>query len=316
MTTSNTAKALHAAFVRSTRAFSTSTVHRHAGWHAGPKTGLPVNDPRFKPNEARMKKGLPQRRPIDGVKHIVAVSSGKGGVGKSTTAVNLALGLANLKQRVGILDVDLYGPSIPRLMNLRDTTPELDPQNRLIPLSNYGVQCMSMGFLVKEEDPIVWRGLMVMKALDQLLRQVVWDNVDVLVVDMPPGTGDTQLSLTQQVPLSGAVIVSTPQDIALLDVTKGINMFKKVEVPILGLVENMSHFICPNCRHESHIFGHPTNLDHKARALGIDVIGRIPLTEQICELSDAGKPVVLAARDGDEAKAYMALAESVLNKLH
>ncbi|KNE68331.1 hypothetical protein AMAG_12991 [Allomyces macrogynus ATCC 38327] len=258
--------------------------HRH---HDGQLTGLPVNDPRFKPNEARMKQGLPQRRPIDGVKHIVAVSSGKGGVGKSTTAVNLALGLANLKQRVGLLDVDLYGPSIPRLMNLRDTAPELDPQNRLIPLSNDGIQCMSMGFLVKEEDPIVWRGLMVMKALDQLLRQVVWDNADVLVVDMPPGTGDMQLSLTQQVPLSGAVIVSTPQDIALLDVTKGINMFKVVEVPILGL----------------------------ARALGIDVIGRIPLTEKICELSDAGKPVVLAARDGDEAKAYTALAELVLNQL-
>ncbi|KAI9172896.1 hypothetical protein H9P43_007027 [Blastocladiella emersonii ATCC 22665] len=278
--------------------------------------GLPTNtDHKFKPNADRMRQGLPAKRPIAGVKHVVAVSSGKGGVGKSTTAVNLAVAMAQRQKAVGILDADLYGPSIPRLMNLRNTEPAMDEHNRLLPLSNYGVQCMSMGFLVREEDPVVWRGMMIMKALEQLLRQVNWGSLDVLVVDMPPGTGDTQLTLTQQIPLAGAVIVSTPQDIALLDVIKGVNMFKKVEVPLLGLVENMSHFACPKCHHESHIFGDPANLAAKAAKLGMDVIGRIPLTEAVCTLSDAGKPPVVAAPDSAEARAYRELADKVLAQL-
>ncbi|ORZ40942.1 P-loop containing nucleoside triphosphate hydrolase protein [Catenaria anguillulae PL171] len=284
--------------------------------------GLPTNtDSKFKPNPERMRQGLPQKRPIAGVKHVVAVSSGKGGVGKSTTAVNLAVALSQRNKSVGILDADLYGPSIPRLMNLRNTEPMLDEHNRLLPLSNYGVQCMSMGFLVREEDPVVWRGMMgrhnfldfmIMKALEQLLRQVNWGSLDVLVIDMPPGTGDTQLTLTQQIPISGAVIVSTPQDIALIDVVKGVNMFKKVQVPLLGLVENMSHFVCSNCNHTSHIFGSSDKLQAKAAALDMQVIGRIPLTEQLCEMSDAGKPVTVLAKDGPESRAYFELADRVL----
>ncbi|KAL7753444.1 hypothetical protein RI367_001219 [Sorochytrium milnesiophthora] len=250
--------------------------------------GLPKPDP--KPNVARMMKGLPQKRPIDGVRHVVAVASGKGGVGKSTTAVNLSLALMSERLRVGLLDADLFGPSIPRMMNLSGT-PDLTSRNLMRPLTNYGVKCMSMGFLVGESDPVVWRGLMVMKALEQLLRQVDWGELDVLVVDMPPGTGDTQLTICQQVPLSGAVIVSTPQDIALIDAKKGVNMFKKVGVPILGIVENMSFFVCPSCKHESHIFGHHSKLEAAARSLDIDVLARVPLEEQVCELSDVGRPI-------------------------
>ncbi|XP_075699961.1 iron-sulfur cluster transfer protein NUBPL isoform X2 [Rhinoderma darwinii] len=203
-----------------------------------------------------MSRGLPKQKPIPGVKHVVVVASGKGGVGKSTTAVNLALGIAasHHVKAVGLLDADIYGPSIPRMMNLKGN-PEVSDGNLMIPLVNYGIQCMSMGFLVEETTPIVWRGLMVMSAIERLLRQVDWGELDYLVIDMPPGTGDVQLSISQNIPISGAVIVSTPQDIALLDARRGAEMFHKVNVPVLGIVQNMSVFRCPKCDHETHIFG-------------------------------------------------------------
>ncbi|RMX46159.1 hypothetical protein pdam_00007832, partial [Pocillopora damicornis] len=191
----------------------------------------------------QMARGLPKKRPVDGVKHVVVVASGKGGVGKSTTSVNLALGMLASKQslRVGLLDADIYGPSIPKMMNLRGQ-PELTKENMMKPLVNFGVPCMSMGFLVEEGAPIVWRGLMVMSAVEKLIRQVAWGELDVLVIDMPPGTGDTQLSISQLIPISGAVIVTTPQDIALLDACRGTEMFRKVDVPVIGLIQNMSHY--------------------------------------------------------------------------
>uniref|UniRef100_G3P9Q3 Iron-sulfur cluster transfer protein NUBPL n=1 Tax=Gasterosteus aculeatus aculeatus TaxID=481459 RepID=G3P9Q3_GASAC len=221
----------------------------------------------------QMAKGLPRQKPIAGVKQVVVVASGKGGVGKSTTAVNLALGLlANdpLKS-VGLLDADVYGPSIPKLMNLKGN-PELSDDNLMIPLVNYGVPCMSMGFLVDDVAPIVWRGLMVMSAIERLLRHVDWGSLDYLVVDMPPGTGDVQLSISQNVPVAGAVIVSTPQDIALLDARRGAEMFRKVHVPVLGLVQNMSVFQCPKCDHRTHIFG-SDGARRLADTLGVQLLG-------------------------------------------
>ncbi|TWW72418.1 Iron-sulfur protein NUBPL [Takifugu flavidus] len=219
-----------------------------------------------------MAKGLPKQKPIAGVKQVIVVASGKGGVGKSTTAVNLALGLLanDPAKSVGLLDVDVFGPSIPKLMNLKGN-PELSDNNLMIPLTNYGVPCMSMGFLVEEAAPIVWRGLMVMSAIEKLLRQVEWGPLDYLVVDMPPGTGDVQLSISQNIPVSGAVIVSTPQDLALLDARRGAEMFRKVNVPVLGLVQNMSVFQCPNCQHQTHIFG-SEGARKLADSLGVQVL--------------------------------------------
>ncbi|ORX56758.1 nucleotide binding protein [Hesseltinella vesiculosa] len=266
------------------------------------------------PGIPRAQRGLPQKTSIPGVKNVIVISSGKGGVGKSTTAVNLALATAGMKHRVAILDADIFGPSVPKLMNLHGEPDLTETGDRLIPLVNYGVQCMSMGFLVDKEAPVVWRGLMVMKALQQLLYQVAWDNVDYLFVDMPPGTGDVQLTLSQQVIIDGAVIVSTPQDIALIDAVKGTNMFKKVNVPILGLVQNMSLFVCPNCQHESHIFGH----DGAARVadkLKIDFLGEVPLHADICELSDAGQPIVVSQPESPFAKHYRDIASNILSRL-
>ncbi|CAG8650081.1 43052_t:CDS:2, partial [Gigaspora margarita] len=263
--------------------------------------------------EARMRRGLPTKKSIHGVKHIIAVASGKGGVGKSTLAINLALAIASFRHRVGVLDADIFGPSIPRLLNLK-AEPQTSEKGDLIPLANFGVKAMSMGFLVGEDSPIVWRGLMeslniflltilVMKALQQLLHQVQWGELDLLVIDMPPGTGDTQLTISQQIVLDGIVIVSTPQDIALVDARKGANMFTKVNVPILGIVQNMSVFVCPNCQHKVHIFGQNGVLK-TSKEMGLDYLGDIPLDADICELSDFGTPVVVTKPDSFNAQCY------------
>jgi ATP-binding protein involved in chromosome partitioning len=242
---------------------------------------------------------------IPGVANIIAVASGKGGVGKSTTAVNLALALHAQGLKVGLLDADIYGPSMPRLMGLKGQ-PQL-ADNKLQPMQAYGVKVMSMGFLVDEDTPMIWRGPMVMSALSQMLKDVNWGELDVLVVDMPPGTGDAQLTMAQQVPLAGAVIVSTPQDLALIDARKGLNMFRKVDVPVLGLVENMSTFICPHCGGRSDIFAHGGARQEAAR-LSVPFLGEVPLTLAIREASDAGKPVVASDPASPAAEAYRAMA--------
>ncbi|HRJ62557.1 MAG TPA: iron-sulfur cluster carrier protein ApbC, partial [Azospirillaceae bacterium] len=257
----------------------------------------------------------PQQPPklAPGVKHIVAVASGKGGVGKSTTAANLALGMALNGLKVGLLDADIYGPSMPRMLGISGQPSSADGKI-LEPMENYGVKVMSMGFLVDEETPMIWRGPMVMSALQQMLRDVNWGTLDVLVVDMPPGTGDAQLTMAQSAPLAGAVIVSTPQDIALLDARKGINMFRKVDVPVLGVVENMSYFCCPNCGHRTDVFSHG-GARKEAERYGAEFLGEIPLDIVIRETGDAGQPVVAAQPDSDHAKAYRAIAKRVWEKI-
>jgi ATP-binding protein involved in chromosome partitioning len=258
--------------------------------------------------------GRPEARAlVPGVRSIVAVASGKGGVGKSTTAVNLALGLQAGGRSVGLLDADIYGPSAPRMMGISGKPTSRDGKV-LQPMENYGVRCMSMGFLVAEDTPMIWRGPMVMSALQQMLRDVAWGELDILVVDMPPGTGDAQLTMAQQVPLTGAVIVSTPQDIALLDARKGLNMFRKVDVPVFGIVENMSYFICPNCGHRSEIFSHG-GARREAERLGVDFLAEIPLDPVIRETSDAGQPIVITQPDSPHAKSYRALADRVWDKV-
>ena len=250
---------------------------------------------------------------VPGVRHIVAVASGKGGVGKSTTATNLALALAAKGLRIGILDADIYGPSQPRMMGISGRPGSPDGKT-LTPMQNYGVKVMSMGFLVAEDTPMIWRGPMVMSALEQMLRDVAWGELDVLVVDMPPGTGDAQLTMAQRVPLAGAVIVSTPQDIALLDARKGLNMFRKVDVPVLGVIENMSYHVCSNCGHVEHIFSHG-GARAEAERMGTDFLGELPLHIAIRETSDGGRPIVVSAPDGEHAKAYRAIADKVWAKL-
>uniref|UniRef100_A0A4W5MVX6 Iron-sulfur cluster transfer protein NUBPL n=1 Tax=Hucho hucho TaxID=62062 RepID=A0A4W5MVX6_9TELE len=313
-----------------------------------------------------MARGLPKQKPIAGVKQVIVVASGKGGVGKSTTAVNLALGLTandpvrkapllictfcyyccipifaqmgmqnhdnfslcfttlstqslfiflfcTQSKTVGILDADVYGPSVPKLMSLKGN-PELTDNNLMRPLMNFGIPCMSMGFLVEDVAPIVWRGLMVMSAIEKLLRQVDWGLLDYLVIDMPPGTGDVQLSITQNIPIAGAVIVSTPQDIALLDARRGAEMFRKVNVPVLGIVQNMSVFQCPKCNHQTHIFG-ADGARALADTLGVQVLGDIPLHLSIREMSDRGQPVVVSSPDSPEAEAYRKVATAVVQRL-
>jgi ATP-binding protein involved in chromosome partitioning len=250
---------------------------------------------------------------IPGVEAIIAVASGKGGVGKSTTAVNLALGLRDLGLKVGILDADIYGPSMPKLLGIRER-PESAGGNRLRPIERYGMPVMSIGFLIEEETPMIWRGPMVMSALTQMLREVEWGTVDVLVVDMPPGTGDAQLTMAQQVPLKGAVIVSTPQDLALIDARRGIAMFRRVNVPVLGIVENMSTFVCPHCGSRSDIFGHG-GARREADRLGVPFLGEVPLDIAIREKSDAGSPVVSAAADNPLAQYYRDIAVRVRDGL-
>ncbi|MDX2104044.1 MAG: iron-sulfur cluster carrier protein ApbC [Alphaproteobacteria bacterium] len=255
----------------------------------------------------------PSKALVPGVSFIVAVASGKGGVGKSTTAINLAMGLAVKGLKVGLLDADIYGPSMPRMMGLAGR-PDTKDGKLLIPKKNHGVSCMSIGFLVPEDSPMIWRGPMVMSAIEQMLGQVDWGTLDILIIDMPPGTGDAQLTLSQRVPLSGAVIVSTPQDIALLDARKGLNMFRKVEVPVLGIVENMSYFLCPNCGHRSEIFAHG-GARREAGTLGVDFLAEIPLDPVIRETSDGGHPIVISRPDSPHAAAYRGLADAVWAKV-
>ncbi|WJW76057.1 iron-sulfur cluster carrier protein ApbC [Thiohalobacter sp. IOR34] len=251
--------------------------------------------------------------PIKGIKNIIAVASGKGGVGKSTTAVNLALALSAEGAKVGLLDADIYGPSQPRMLGISGK-PESRDGKTLEPLVSYHIQAMSIGFLVDEETPMIWRGPMVTQALQQLLGDTNWDDLDYLVIDLPPGTGDTQLTLAQQVPVSGAVIVTTPQDIALLDARKGLKMFEKVEVPVLGIVENMSIHICSNCGHEEHIFGEGGG-ERMAEQYDVDFLGALPLDIRIREETDSGKPTVVAEPDSRIAQIYRDIARRTAAKL-
>jgi ATP-binding protein involved in chromosome partitioning len=274
-----------------------------AGGPAGPPPEMP---------KAGGSKGPPPPLELDGIKSIVAVASGKGGVGKSTVAVNLALGLKRLGLKVGLLDGDIYGPSQPRMLGITER-PEADGE-KIMAAEAYGIKVMSMGFLIAEDAPMIWRGPMVSGALTQMFTDVTWGELDVLIVDMPPGTGDAQLTLAQRVPVTGAVIVSTPQDIALIDARKGLQMFRKVGVPVFGIVENMSQFHCPNCGHESHIFGHGGARD-TAKALDTAFLGEIPLHLDIRETSDGGTPIIESRPESAEADAFTAIAEKVYDML-
>jgi ATP-binding protein involved in chromosome partitioning len=247
------------------------------------------------------------------VKHIIAVASGKGGVGKSTVAANLAVALAQAGQKIGLLDADIYGPSQPRMMGLSGQKPGGE-EGLIEPLTAHGVKVISIGFMIKEEAPLIWRGPMVQSAIVQLLRDVNWGELDILVVDMPPGTGDAQLTMAQKVPLSGAVIVSTPQDIALIDARKGLEMFRKVNVPVLGIIENMSTYICPSCGNEDHIFGHGGAREEAAK-LNAPFLGEIPLHKDIRAHGDNGVPVVAAQPDGAYAKSFAEIARQIINAL-
>jgi len=252
--------------------------------------------------------------PLPGVKHIIAVASGKGGVGKSTVACNLAVGLAKLGLKVGVLDADLFGPSMPQLFGIH-SKPSLAPDGqKLVPLESFGVKVMSIGFLIEEGAPVVWRGPMVISALNQLLREVVWGELDVLVVDMPPGTGDTQLTMAQNVPLAGAVIVSTPQDLALIDARRGIAMFGQVKVPLLGVVENMSYFLCPHCGQRTDVFSHG-GARREAEKLGVPFLGEVPLDIVIRANSDDGRPVVASLPESTHARAFLEIARRVADTL-
>jgi ATP-binding protein involved in chromosome partitioning len=284
-----------------------------------PSAGAPRPTGGIAPVSAHRPHGAPGQSPIakqaevPGVAAVIAVASGKGGVGKSTTALNLALGLRDQGLRVGLLDADIYGPSIPRLTGIREK-PQLNDAKKMIPLMRFGLAIMSIGFLVEEETAMIWRGPMVMSAITQMLRDVDWGTLDVLVVDMPPGTGDAQLTLAQNVPLKGAIIVSTPQDLALIDARRGIAMFRKVNVPVLGIVENMSYFQCPECGTRSDIFGHG-GARHEAERLGVPFLGEIPLHMSIRAMSDAGTPVVESEADGIHAGIYRAIGAKVREQL-
>jgi ATP-binding protein involved in chromosome partitioning len=244
---------------------------------------------------------------------VICVASGKGGVGKSTTAVNLALAFAAAGLRTGILDADIYGPSLPVMLGISER-PRSPDGKTLLPIEKYGLRCMSIGFMVAPDTPMIWRGPMVMGALEQMMRDVEWGALDMLVVDMPPGTGDAQLTLAQRVPLAGAVIVSTPQDLALLDARKGLNMFRRVDVPVLGIVENMSYFVCPHCGTRSEIFTHG-GARRAAEQMGVPFLGEIPLDMAIRETSDGGRPIVVADPESPHARAYRDIAERIRRQL-
>jgi ATP-binding protein involved in chromosome partitioning len=290
--------------------------HNHS--HSHPHSHAPGQRPGVQPVAAHRPPQSPQspmskQSEIPGVAAVIAVASGKGGVGKSTTALNLALGLRDLGLRVGLLDADIYGPSVPRLTGIHEK-PALDDNRKMIPIQRFGLSIMSIGFLVEEDTAMIWRGPMVMSAITQMLRDVAWGTLDILVVDMPPGTGDAQLTLAQNVPLKGAVIISTPQDLSLIDARRGLAMFRKVNVPVLGIVENMSYFQCPECGTRSDIFGHG-GARHEAERLGVPFLGEIPLHISIRTSSDAGNPVVASEPDGPHAAIYRAIGAQVRDQL-
>ena len=298
-----------------------------SGANGGGRAGQVRESPRVQQARARSGGGPPappaaapaagerrQMQQVAGIKHMIAVASGKGGVGKSTTAVNLALGLQAIGLKAGILDADIYGPSQPRLLGLSGR-PQVGAGNKLHPMEAYGLKAMSMGFLVDEGTPIIWRGPMVVSALTQMLRDVTWGDLDALVIDMPPGTGDVQLTMAQQVPLAGAIIVSTPQDLALIDARKGLNMFRKVDVPVLGIIENMSFFVCPKCGERSDIFGHG-GAKLEAEKLGIPFLGGVPLHMDIRKTSDEGQPIVATSPNGPHAQIYRDIATKAWAELN
>ncbi|UKJ73082.1 iron-sulfur cluster carrier protein ApbC [Azospirillum brasilense] len=291
------------------------TAHRPAGQGAAPQQSHGHSHGGHGHSHGGHSHGQPaeQKPLVPGVKAIVAVASGKGGVGKSTTASNLALAMAANGLKVGLLDADIYGPSMPRMLGISGRPTSRDGKI-LEPMENYGIKVMSMGFLVAEDTPMIWRGPMVMSALQQMLRDVNWGTLDVLVVDMPPGTGDAQLTMAQQVPLAGAIIVSTPQDIALLDARKGLNMFRRVDVPVLGIIENMSYFCCPNCGHRTDIFSHG-GARKEATDLGMEFLGEVPLHLDIRETSDQGQPIVVSQPESEHAKVYRGIAKRVWEKI-
>ena len=285
------------------------TAHREAGTqpsphaHAGHSHG-------YSHDHAGAQTGVEQM--ASPATHIVAVASGKGGVGKSTTAINLALGFAALGKKTGILDADIYGPSLPRLLGINQRPETKD--KKLVPIDAWGLKAMSIGFLVEEDSPTIWRGPMVMSALQQMLTDVAWGELDILVIDMPPGTGDAQLTLSQRAALAGAVIVSTPQDLALIDARKGLNMFRRVDVPVLGIIENMSYFLCPDCGGRADIFG-TGGAEAEAARMGVPFLGHVPLEMEIRKTSDEGTPVVASAPDGPHALIYKQIAASVTSQL-
>jgi ATP-binding protein involved in chromosome partitioning len=278
--------------------------HRHAPGVAPVASHRPPHSPTSP---------MSKQAEIPGIAAVIAVASGKGGVGKSTTALNLALGLRDLGLRIGLLDADIYGPSVPRLTGIHEK-PQLNDDKKMIPIKRFGLAIMSIGFLVEEDTAMIWRGPMVMSAITQMLRDVAWGTLDILVVDMPPGTGDAQLTLAQNVPLKGAVIISTPQDLSLIDARRGLAMFRKVNVPVLGIVENMSYFQCPHCGTKSDIFGHG-GARHEAERLAVPFLGEIPLHMSIRTTSDSGTPVVESEPDGPHAAIYRAIGAKVRDQL-
>jgi ATP-binding protein involved in chromosome partitioning len=273
---------------------------------AGPPPGPPPGGP-------GQQQATFQKMDLLGIDAVVAVASGKGGVGKSTTAVNLALAMAADGKRVGLLDADIYGPSIPRMLGIKEK-PTQTASGMIAPLENYGIKCMSIGFLVEEETAMIWRGPMATGALEQLFKDVAWGELDCLVIDLPPGTGDIHLTMAQRVPLSGAIIVSTPQDIALADARKGLSMFAKVEIPVLGLIENMSYFHCPHCGERTDIFSHG-GAKTEADKLGMDFLGEIPLDIVIRETSDSGHPIVASDPESEHTKKYLEIAGKIWAKI-
>ena len=268
------------------------------------------NKPKSSSKHQDQNSGKASKQAVAGVRNIIAVASGKGGVGKSTVSVNLALAFNTIGLKTALLDADIYGPSQPRMMGLAGEKPTGGDGEKLKPIEKFDLKLMSMGFLVEEETPMIWRGPMVMSALQQFLREVDWGECDVMIVDMPPGTGDAQLTLAQQVPLSGAVIVSTPQDIALIDARKGLNMFRKVEVPVIGIIENMSYFLCPKCGHQADIFGHG-GARAEAEKLDVPFLGEIPLHMQIRETSDGGTPVVASDPSSLNSEIFRSIASKI-----